>query len=133
MSRRLRYALLPALIVCAVTIQVAARQTGVPAARSVRGGVERFTKQEADRFEFKLSRIVEFGNTPRSRATSRLSTPISDTELNSYLRYQAKPQVPVGIVEPTLSALGDGRVSRRAIVDLDVVRKQKERGWLDPM
>jgi hypothetical protein len=119
MLRRLRFAVLPALIICAVTIQVTARQ--------------RFSKQEADRFEGKLSRIVEFGNLPRSRAASKRSTPIADSEVNSYLRYQAKPQVPVGIVEPTLSALGEGRVSGRAIVDLDVVRKQKERGWLDPM
>ena len=28
---------------------------------------------------------------------------------------------------------GDGLVSGRAIVDLDAVRKQKQRGWLDPM
>jgi hypothetical protein len=119
MLRRLRVVVLPALILCAVTIQVAARQ--------------RFSRLEADRFEGKLSRIVEFGNLPRNRTASRRATPISDTEVNSYLRYQAKSQVPVGIVEPTLSALGDGRVSGRAIVDLDVVRKQKERGWLDPM
>jgi hypothetical protein len=49
------------------------------------------------------------------------------------LRYNAGDQVPVGIVEPTLNALGNGRVSGRAIVDLDAVRKQKQRGWLDPM
>ena len=53
--------------------------------------------------------------------------------MNSYLRYAAADQVPVGIVEPVLNALGDGRVSGRAVVDLDAVRKQKQRGWLDPM
>ena len=34
---------------------------------------------------------------------------------------------------PRLNALGDGRVSGQAVVDLDAVRKQKQRGWLDPM
>ncbi len=28
---------------------------------------------------------------------------------------------------------GEGRVSGQAVVDLDAVRKQKQRGWLDPM
>ena len=94
---------------------------------------QRVNKQDADRFESKLVRIVEFGNAPRSRAASSLTTPVSDVEVTSYLRYNAKDQVPVGIVEPTLNALGDGRVSGRAIVDLDAVRKQKQRGWLDPL
>jgi hypothetical protein len=39
----------------------------------------------------------------------------------------------VGIVDPTINALGDGRVGGRAVVDLDAVRKQKQRGWLDPL
>ena len=46
---------------------------------------------------------------------------------------QAGVQIPVGIVDPTINALGDGRVGGRAVVDLDAVRKQKQRGWLDPM
>jgi hypothetical protein len=45
----------------------------------------------------------------------------------------AADQIPVGIVEPVLNALGEGRVSGRAVVDLDAVRKQKQRGWLDPI
>ena len=58
---------------------------------------------------------------------------VTDLEVNSYLRYHAQAQIPVGLVDPALQALGGGRVGGRAIVDLDVVRKQKQRGWLDPM
>ena len=58
---------------------------------------------------------------------------VTDDELNSYLRFHARDQIPAGIVEPTLNALGDGRVGGKVIVDLDAVRKQKPRGWLDPM
>lgn len=94
---------------------------------------QRLTRQDAERFQSKLVRIVQFGNAPRARATAPTSTPISDAEVNSYLRYNAQSQIPVGIVEPTLTALGDGRVAGRAVVDLDAVRKQKERGWLDPL
>ena len=79
-----------------------------------------------------MTRIVAFGNEKRARAGS-LSTPISEAELNAYFEYAAKGQIPPGIVEPRLNALGDGRVGGQAVVDLDAVRKQKQRGWLDPM
>jgi hypothetical protein len=93
------------------------------------------TKQDADRFTAKLNRIVEVGNvTPgKSIAASSRTTQITDNELNAYFRYNAGDQVPVGIVEPTINALGEGRLGGRAIVDLDAVRKQKQRGWLDPL
>jgi hypothetical protein len=89
--------------------------------------------QQPPRFQSKLVRIVEVGNKPRARTDSGLTTRMTDTEVTSFLRYNAQDQVPVGIVEPTLIALGDGRVSGRAIVDLDAVRAQKQRGWLDPL
>ena len=92
----------------------------------------RLSKQDSDRFEGKLTRIVAFGNEKRARAGS-LSTPISEAEVNAYFEYSAKGQVPPGIVEPRLNALGEGRVGGQAVVDLDAVRKQKQRGWLDPM
>ncbi len=93
----------------------------------------RLSKQDADRFQSKLTKIVASGNTPSVKSAQPRATPVSDVEVNSYLRYLAADQVPVGIVEPVLSALGDGRVSGSAVVDLDAVRKQKTRGWLDPM
>ncbi len=94
---------------------------------------DRFTKQDADRFQAKLGRIVVQGHAARLKSAQPRSTPLTDVELNSYLRFNATDQVPVGILEPTLHAVGDGRVSGRAVVDLDLVRKQKQRGWLDPL
>ena len=93
------------------------------------------TKAEGDRFQAKLARIVQIGNTPRgkSKSTAAQTTQLSDAELNAYLRHHAKDQVPVGIVDPFIHAVGDGRVSGRAIVDLDAVRKQRQRGWFDPL
>jgi hypothetical protein len=91
-------------------------------------------KAHGDRFQTKLARIVTIGNTPKTdKARKPQSTQVTDIEINSYLRYNAQEQIPVGLVDPTLQALGDGRVSGRAVVDLDAVRKQKQRGWLDPM
>jgi hypothetical protein len=99
------------------------------------GGQPPLTKAQGDRFQAKLARILQIGNTPRGKTKSAAAqtTQLTDAELNAYLRYHGKDQVPVGIVDPMINAVGDGRVSGRAIVDLDAVRKQRERGWLDPM
>jgi hypothetical protein len=94
---------------------------------------QRLNKQDSDRFQAKLTRIVACGNQKQARASAPVNTPITDAELNAYFEYGAKEQIPSGIVEPRLNAVGDGRVSGQATVDLDAVRKQKQRGWLDPM
>ena len=93
----------------------------------------RLSKADGDRFQAKLIRVAAIGNAPRGRARAPQNTVISDAELNSYLRFHAQDQIPVGVVEPAINAHGEGLVSGRAIVDLDAVRKQKQRGWLDPM
>jgi hypothetical protein len=97
------------------------------------GAQARLSKQDADRFQAKLGRIVQFGNAAGLRPSPARTTAVTDTEVNSYLRFLAKDQIPIGIVEPLLNAVGDGRVTGRAVVDLDAVRKQKQRGWLDPL
>ena len=93
----------------------------------------RLSKADADRFQTKLVRIVNTGNTPRGKSRAAQNTQLTDIELNSYLRFHAREQIPVGVVEPMIFAHADGVVSGQAIVDLDAVRKQKQRGWLDPM
>ncbi len=112
----------------AVVLVLAAGLTVVPV-----GAGQPLSRQDADRFQAKLGKIVLLGNTASLNSTQLRSTPITDAEVNSYLRFSARDQIPVGILEPTLNALGNGRVSGRAIVDLDAVRKQKQRGWLDPV
>ena len=93
----------------------------------------KLSKAMGDRFQGKLVRIVQGGQTPRGKLRAAQAIQVTDAELNSYLRYHAQGQIPVGIVEPSINAEGNGKVSGRAIVDLDAVRKQKQRGWLDPM
>jgi len=138
MGNRLR-----ALVVLALGVGVAAQLTGQ----------SRFTKQDGDRLQTKLSRINAFANAPKAAASSSKTatgagatagaaatapagaqtTQMTDVEVNSYLRYNIKDQVPVGISEPTLTAMGDGRVRGGAVIDLDAVRSSKQRGWTDPM
>jgi hypothetical protein len=100
------------------------------------GAEGRFTKLDADRCQTKLGRITTFANASTSQKAARVgaqTTQLTDTEVTSYLRYTLKDQVPAGIVDPTLVAVGDGRVKGGAVIDLDAVRKQKQRGWTDPL
>ena len=91
------------------------------------------SKAEGDRFQSKLERITALGNTPRGASRTAQNTQVTDVEVNSYLRYHAQDQIPVGVVDPFIFANGDGIVSGTATVDLDAVRKARQRGWLDPM
>jgi len=92
----------------------------------------RLTQQDATRFQAKLATITKYAQLPSHNSQPR-SIQVTDTEVNSYLKYAAGPQIPAGIVEPTLTAVGEGRVTGRAIVDLDAVRNQKKRSWTDPL
>ena len=58
-------------------------------------------KAQGDRFQAKLAKIVETGNQPqRAKARGRQSTQVTDTEVNAYLRYNLKDEIPAGIVDP---------------------------------
>jgi hypothetical protein len=94
-------------------------------------GQLQLTRRDADSLQKKLDLITRHSLVPVARATVR-STTISEQEVNAYLRYHAREEMPVGIVDPYIWIMGDGRLAGTAIVDLDAVRKQKERGWLDP-
>lgn len=97
------------------------------------GADEALSKSEAARFRAKLTQIERNAVTPPRRGAAARVTPVSDAEVNSYLRFLAGSQVPVGIAEPILHAAGNGRVTGRALVDLDAVRTQKKRAWSDPL
>ena len=96
------------------------------------GADEQLSKAQADRFQAKLVQIEKNGAAPAKHSAARVTT-ISDGELNSYLKFLAGSEVPVGIADPILHAAGDGRVTGRAVVDLDAVRTQKKRTWSDPL
>lgn len=62
-----------------------------------------------------------------------LATTFTQAETNSYLKYNAVALLPAGLTQPEITMHGQNRVSGKAIVDLDIVRKSKgSGGWLDP-
>jgi hypothetical protein len=120
-------------------ITVAALMLAAVATRAVNADA-RFTKAGSDAFHRKLTTIVQGGvptaSTSASKGSGARQTPILQDELNSYLRYELREEVPAGVTEPTITIVGDGRVTGSAVVDLDAVKQARQSSsssWFDPM
>jgi hypothetical protein len=91
---------------------------------------QRGSKHDAELLKQKVASITEFGDHP-SKQLRR--TAVTESEVNAYLGYDARSQLPAGVVDPAVSILGTGRLSGRAVVDLDAVRRAKaSQSWFDP-
>jgi hypothetical protein len=88
------------------------------------------TPQLADAFEKKIILVQKIADQDAGKPRA---TAFSQAETNSYLKYKAGDLLPTGLMQPELTIIGEGRVSGKAVVDLDVVRqKQSSGGWFDP-
>jgi hypothetical protein len=86
--------------------------------------------RDAARLQAKLDRITKNDANLRKAAAT---TPITEAELNSYLRYELGDRIPPGVTEPWVSLLDNGRLSGRATVDLGRVGQSRKSGsMLDP-
>jgi len=91
----------------------------------------RATRRDADLLKQKVASIQQLSASP---TTQLRKTTVTETELNAYLALDAGSDLPTGVVDPSIAILGPGRVSGRAVVDLDAVRKAKNpTSLLDPM
>jgi len=82
----------------------------------------RASKRDAELLRQKVATI----NTHAERGAKQARrTTITENEVNSYLVYDAREQLPTGVVEPSVTILGTGRLSGRAVVDLDAVRRAR--------
>jgi hypothetical protein len=101
------------------------------AAATLQAADAKLSRQQADAFHAKIFKIAALGEKRTQVAGQR--TPVTEAELNSWFAYHGQPLVPQGIAEPAISMIGQGKVSGRAIVDLDVVAKKRASGGvLDP-
>ncbi len=88
------------------------------------------SQQQADAFQQKLTQIVRHAESTSDRERQTILT---EGEVNSYLRFRAGSQLPVGVTDPSIGIQGQGRLNGRAVVDLDVIREKKSSGgWFDP-
>lgn len=92
------------------------------------GAANPVTPQLADAFEKKIA-VVQ----ANASAKAPKPTQFTEAETNSFLKFKAGPLLPTGMTEPVITMHGAGRVTGRAVVDLDIVRqKQSSGGWFDP-
>jgi hypothetical protein len=94
------------------------------------GALRAPSRADALSLKRKVNSITEFSARPTGQPHR---TTVTEDELNAFLAFDAGDQLPAGVVEPAVAIIGTGRVSGRAMVDLDAVRKQKTRGLLDPL
>ena len=89
------------------------------------------SRHDAELMQQKVSAITRFGE---DRSGQPHRTAISETEVNAFLRFGAGQDLPQGVVDPSVTILGTGRVAGRAVVDLDTMRQRRSRTSLfDPM
>jgi hypothetical protein len=94
-------------------------------------GAGTLSRSDAASLKQKVAGIAAFGESPTTRPNR---TTLTENEVNAYLTYDGREQLPAGLVDPAVSIIGGGRVAARATVDLDAVRKQRSsRSLLDPM
>lgn len=101
-------------------------------AAGVLAAAEPVSRRDAARLQAKLDKITRNpGASVKSKVATR--TPVTETEVNSYLRYELADRIPAGVKDPWVSILGEGRVTGRATVDLGQVgQSRKSGGMLDP-
>lgn len=83
----------------------------------------------------KLVAIADFGERPARprRAGQVLRTVITDHETNAFFRVNGPLFMPDGVKDAQVTIAEGGRVTARALVDLDKALKPKDRNWLDPL
>jgi hypothetical protein len=104
---------------------------GVAAFAVVQAGAQEFTRAEALSMEKKIVGILERGARTPKPTDKPIRIPVSEREVNAYLRYNN--QLPVGLTQPKITIADGNRVAGRALIDLDAIRKSRPRGWTDPV
>jgi hypothetical protein len=95
------------------------------------GAADALSPQESVRMQQKIAVIVAHAHADGPAGTR---TEISETEVNSYLRYGLADAMPAGVTDPAVVIVGGGRLSGRAVVDLSRAAKETGSGGLfDPL
>ena len=88
------------------------------------------SQREADNLQNKIDAINQNG---LKEKTSPRRTAVTEAEVNSYFVFHARDKIPAGITDPRVAILGEGRLTGRAMVDMDDVRRNRSSGrWFDP-
>jgi hypothetical protein len=91
-------------------------------------------KRDSEKMNRALSAMLVRAAAPvvKGKPAPSLRTTFTDAELNAWLSGGGKENLPAGLVGPRVTFTGPGKLTLHSVVDLDAVRKARERGWLDP-
>jgi hypothetical protein len=81
------------------------------------------SRRDADLLKQKIAAVVRIGDAERP-PSAPVRTTVTEQEVNAYLAHEVADDLPSGVVSPTVAILGSGRVTGRAVVDLDRVRRE---------
>jgi hypothetical protein len=88
-------------------------------------------RSDADLLKQKVATITRRAAAPTHQP---LKTTVTEREINAYLVYETADGLPSGVADPSVSIPETDRVTARAVVDLDAVRRQRNATSLfDPM
>jgi hypothetical protein len=88
-------------------------------------------RRDADNLDRKLDQVLARAAKPPPKPSKPLRTTVTEKEVNAYFAFQGKEYLPVGVTNPVVTIIDTSRVEGRATIDLDAIRKSKERGWMD--
>lgn len=89
------------------------------------------SQEQGDRLERKIEEIVKNASAEPVRAKK---TPASELEVNSYLKFNLREEIPRGLTDPQISLLGNGSLGGRVFVDLDEFKRHRGSGGImDPL
>ena len=86
---------------------------------AVVGASQDRSRTDAAAMRKKLATIAQRAESPRGQKPTPLRTPLPERELNAYFKVDGPEFLPAGVVDPQLTIDQGGKVSARAIVDLE--------------
>jgi hypothetical protein len=92
------------------------------------------SQQQSAAFTKKMAMVTQRGVTGiQGQARGPQRTPFTEGELNSWFAYEGQEVLPVGVTDPRVTIVGNGKLSAAATVDLEQVAKGRSTGRvLDP-
>jgi hypothetical protein len=94
---------------------------------------QELTRQDATVAEQKLLMIMARGGQTPPAPQPSVRTSLSEREVNAFLQFSELLHLPPGVTNPRVTIADGGRLEGRAVVNLDTIRKSKDRTALDPL
>lgn len=90
------------------------------------------SKEDGDRLQRKIDEIVKNGAAPAARSKK---TPVSESEVNSYLAFNVRDKIPKGLSQPQITIAGSGALAGRVLMDLGEFNRNRrsQGGLMDPL